>query len=96
MTTHNDNMPDEEEREEIEERDDPALDFWSDEGAHRYNEILGEGSAYRSTGVCLSKDPEADPDDEPCAYLDPEFYDPDEETLPPGEMELIFENSYIL
>jgi hypothetical protein len=71
------------------------FDFWSDAGARRFNEILDEGSAYLSTGVCFSKDPEADPDDEPREYLDPEFYDPDEETLPPDEMELIFENSYI-
>ena len=71
------------------------FDFWSDAGARRFNEILDEGSAYLSTGVRLSKDPEADPDDEPREYLDPEFYDPGEETLPPGEMELILENSYI-
>jgi hypothetical protein len=35
-------------------------------------------------------------EDEQCEYLDPELYDPDEETLPPGEMELIFENSYVM
>ncbi len=72
------------------------FDFWSDAGAKRYNEILDEGSAYLSTGVRLSKDPEADLDDEPCEYLDPDLYDPDEETLPSGEMELIFENSFIM
>ena len=72
------------------------FDIWSDEGAKRYNEILDEGSAYLSTGVRLSKDPEADLDDEPCEYLDPDLYDPDEETLPSGEMELIFENSFIM
>ena len=47
-------------------------------------------------GVDLSQDFEAYFEDEPCEYLDPELYDPDEETLPPGEMELIFENSYIM
>ena len=35
-------------------------------------------------------------DDQECEYRDPELYDPDEETLPPGEMEFIFENSYIM
>jgi hypothetical protein len=74
---------------------DREFDFWSDDGARRFNEILDEGSAYLSTGIRLSKDPEADLDDEPREYLHPEFDDPDEETLPPGEMELIFENSYI-
>ena len=93
MNTSNDNTPDEEEREE---RGDPAFDFWSGEGARRYNEILDEGSAYLSTGACLSMDPEADLDADPYEYLNPEFYDPDDETLPPGEMELIFENSYIM
>ena len=93
MAIDNDNLEDEDAPEQGGEQE---FDFWSDEGAKRYNEILDEGSAYLSTGVCLSKDPEADLDDEPCEYLDPEFYDPDEETLPPGEMELIFENCYIL
>lgn len=72
------------------------LDFWGDEGAGRINEMLDEGSAYLSTGVRLSGDPEADLEDEQREYLDPELYDPDEETLPPGEMELIFENSFIM
>jgi hypothetical protein len=34
-------------------------------------------------------------DDEPREYRDPDLFDPDEETLPPGEMALIVENSYI-
>ncbi len=93
MAIDNDNLEDEDATEEGGEQE---FDFWSDEGAKRYNEILDEGSAYLSTGVCLSKDPEADRDDEPCEYLDPELYAPDEETLPSGEMELIFENSYIM
>jgi hypothetical protein len=93
MGTNSDNTPDEDAREES---DDPSFDFWSDEGARRFNEILDEGSAYLSTGVRLSEDFEADPEDEPCEYLDPELIDPDEETLPPGEMELIFENSFIM
>jgi len=91
--TNSDNTPDEEAREE---RGDPAFDFWSDEGARRFNDALDEGSAYISAGAHLSEDFEAYRDEEQCEYLDPELYDPDEETLPPGEMELIFENSYIM
>ena len=93
MGTNSDNTPDEEAREEW---GDPAFDFWSDEGARRFNEILDEGSAYASADVHLSEDFEAYLEDEQCEYLDPELYDPDEEALPSGEMELIFENSYIM
>jgi hypothetical protein len=93
MEPNRDNTPDEGAREES---DDTSFDFWSDEGATRINEMLDEGSAYLSTGVQLSGDPEADPDDEQRDYLDLELYDPDEETLPQGEMELIFENSYVM
>jgi hypothetical protein len=91
--TNNDNTPDEEARDE---RGYPAFDFWSDEGARRFNEILDEGSVYTSANIHLSEDFEVYLEDEQCEYLDPELYDPDEETLPPGEMELIFENSYIM
>lgn len=93
MKPNSDDLPDESSREET---GDTSFDFWSDEGAKLFNEILDEGSAYLSIGVQLSWDPEADPDDEPRDYLDPELCDPDEETLPPGEVELIFENSYII
>jgi hypothetical protein len=93
LGTNSDNTPDEEAREES---GDPAFDFWSAEGARRFNEMLDEGSAYLSTGVRLSEDFESDLEDEPCEYFDPELCDPDEETLPPGEMELIFENSFIM
>jgi hypothetical protein len=73
------------------------FDFWSDEGARRFNEMLDEGSAYAATGVDLAGDfEETYLEDEDTEYLDPELYDPDEETLPPGEMELIFENSFIM
>lgn len=82
--------------EDEEEGGEQKFDFWSDEGAGRFDEILDEGSAYLSTGVLLLGDPEADPDDEQRDYRDPELYDPEEETLPPGEMELIFENSFIM
>lgn len=93
MGTNSNNTPDEDERKESCE---PEFDFWSDAGARRFNEILDEGSAYLSTGARLSEDFETEYEDEPCEYLDPELYDPDEETLPPGEMELIFENCFIM
>jgi len=93
MGNNNDNTPEEDAGEE---NCDTSFDFWSDEGARRLNESLDEGSAYASAGGRISGDPEADPDDEQRDYLDPELFDPDEETLPPGEMELIFENSFIM
>lgn len=93
MRTHNEIKPNEEGREE---RDDLAFDFWSDEGARRFNEILDEGSTYISAGVHLSEDFEAYRDEEQCECLDPELSDPNEETLPPGEMEMIFENCFIM
>ena len=93
MGTNNDNSNNDETREGS---DGPAFDFWSDEGAEVYNAILDEGSDYASANVALSEDCEDYPDDEVCEYRDPELYDPDEETLPPGDMELIFENSYTM
>ena len=33
-------------------------------------------------------------EDERGEYIDPDFCDPDEEALTPGEMELIFENCF--
>ena len=79
-----------------EECSNPAFDFWSDEGARRYNEALDEGSVYVSPYVPPSEDFEVYFDDEQCDYRDPELHDSDEETLPPGEMELFFENSYVM
>ena len=93
MKTDNDNTPDEEGREK---RGGRVFDFWSEEGARRFNEILDEGSAYASAGFHLSGDFEAFRDEQRCECLDPGFYDPNEETLPPGEMEMIFEDSYIM
>jgi hypothetical protein len=93
METNNDNTPDEEVREETSEQ---VFDFWSDEGARLFNEILDEGSAYVPVHVRLSQDFDADVEDEPCEYVDPELRDLEEETLPLGEMELIFENSYLM
>jgi hypothetical protein len=92
MKTVNDNTPDEE---GSEENYDPAFDFWSDEGATRFNEALDEGSAYISEGLPLTEDPEMSLYDELCEYRDPDLFDPDEETLSPGDMELIVENSYL-
>lgn len=77
MAIDNNNLEDENTTDEGGEQE---FDFWSDEGAKLYNEILDEGSAYLLTGVCLAKDPEADLDGEPYEYLNPEFYDPEEAT----------------
>ena len=93
MGTNNDNTPDEEAREEGGE---PAFDPWSDEGAQRFNAMTDDGSAYMAAGGRLSEDFEDDLDDNECEYFDPELCNPDEETLPPGELELIFENSFIM
>jgi hypothetical protein len=78
-----------------EERSDAVFDFWSDEGAKIFNEILDEGSAYISMGAHVCEDCETFGEGKECDYLDPDLYDPDEETLPPGEMEMIWENSYV-
>ena len=92
METSN-NCPEEEPREE---QDAPVLDIWSDEGARLFNQMLDEGSAYLSVNTLVFGDPEMEFYDQQSEYRDPEFFDPDEETLAPGDMELIFENSYIL
>jgi len=81
---------------EQEEREDPSFDLWSDEGAKRYNDMLDEVSAYISVVGQPSRDYEMDLNDEPSEYRDPELIDPDDETLPPGEIEIIFENSYLM
>ena len=67
MEPNSDNTPNEDAGEET---GDTSFDFWSDEGARRFNDILDEGNAYLSTGVRLSKDPEGDLDDEQCDYID--------------------------
>lgn len=92
MAETNDNSPAKEPREE----EEPASDFWSGEGARRFNEALDEGGAYARAHGPVSRDPEDEFDEREYEYRDPELSDPDEETLPPGEMELIFENSYIM
>jgi hypothetical protein len=88
----NDNNPEDQAREE----EEVAFDFWSDEGAQRFNDMLDEGSAYLTTHPHGFADPEMDIDDQESEYRDPELYDPDEETLPAGELELILENSYTM
>ena len=92
MAKDDDNAPQEDAREE----DEPTPDFWSDEGARRFNEALDEGSSYVGASGHHSDDFEIDLEEEEREYRDPELSDPDEETLPPGEMELIFENSFIM
>ena len=73
-----------------------AFEFWSDEGARRFNEALDEGSAYLEAYPHSIANYEEDFDGEECEYLHRDLYDSEEETLSPGEMELIFENSFIL
>ena len=81
----------------IEEGGEQEFDFWSDEGARRFNEAMDEGSAYAAERGHLSEDfEEAYFEDENTEYIDPELCDPDEETLPPGEIEIIFENAFIM
>jgi hypothetical protein len=91
MEMDNDNAPEKEEG----EGDELAFDFWSDEGARRLNEALDEGRDYAQACSHFSEDAEMYFEDEAGEYRDPELFDPDEETLPPGEMELIIENSYL-
>jgi hypothetical protein len=57
---------------------------------------LDEGSTYISAERHGFAHSEVDSDDQQSEYRDPELYDPEEETLTPGEMDLIFENSYIM
>jgi hypothetical protein len=81
---------------ETEEDCDPALDFWSDEGARLFNEIIEEGSASLAANPHSFGNYYEDINGEEREYRDPDLCDPDEETLSPGEMEIILENSYIL
>ena len=84
MQSNMNNIPEEEDEEE------PAFDFWSDEGPRRFNEMLDEVRAD------IFGEPDFEVDDHEAEYRHPDLCDPEEETLPPGEMELIFENSYIM
>ena len=92
MEIDNNNLADDIENEEDCEQ---AFDFWSDEGARRFNEALDEGSAYLEANPHSIANYKEDLDGEECRYLHPDHYDPDEETLSPDEIEIILENSYI-
>ena len=65
----------------------------SDEGA-RFNEALDEGGAYALATGRFSEDFEPRLNDEQRACLDRDI--DNEGELPPGEMELIFENCFIM
>jgi hypothetical protein len=68
MAKNNDNSQAIEQRKE-----EPVPDFWSDEGARRFNEALDEGEAYARAGGRFSGDPEDYPEDQDCEYRDPEL-----------------------
>jgi hypothetical protein len=57
---------------------------------------LDEGSTYLSGKRPGVADCGMDTEGAQGEYRDPELYDANDETLPPGEMELIFENCYIM
>ena len=91
MGVDNNNTPD-----ATEEGGEQYLDSSSDEGACRFNEALEEGGAYALATGRFSEGYEPRLNDEKCECLDPDLDDEREETLPPGEMELIFENCFIM
>lgn len=64
-----------------EEECEQASEFWSDEGARRFNEMIKEGSAYLADNPHLAERLGEDFDGEECYYLDPDLHDPDEESL---------------
>lgn len=70
-----------------EEDHEIAFDFWSDEGARRFNEMIEEGSAYLAANPHLTEKFGEDPDGEECEYVDPDLYVLDEETLSRGAMD---------
>lgn len=92
MGSENNNIADQDEAGEGVEQ---ALDFWSDEGARRFNEAIEEGSTYAWANPHRVQDFEEPLDDKDRYYVDPDLHDPDEGTLTPGEMEIILENCYI-
>lgn len=92
METNDNNLADDSANEEDCEQ---AFDVWSDVGARRFNEMIEEGSAYLAANPHSIDGYKEDFDGEGCKYVHPDLYDPDEETLSPGDMEMIFENSYI-
>jgi len=80
----------------VEKGDEPEIDWWSDEGVRILNEALDEGSAYMLAHPGSYTNFEECLDDNQCECLDPELYDPAEERLPPGEIEMILENCFIM
>jgi len=78
-----------------EEDCEPEFDFWRDEGAGLFNKIIEEGSAYLAANPHSNGNYDEDIDGEEYEYRDPDMCDPDEETLSPGDGEIILENSYI-
>ena len=91
MGVDNNNTP-----EATEKGDEQYLDSSSDEGARRFNEALEEGGAYALATGRYSEDFEPRLDEEECECLDPDLDDESEETLPPGEIELIIQNCFII
>ncbi len=83
-------------REATEEGGEHYLDPSSDEGARRFNEALEEGGTYALTTGRFAEDFEPRLNDEGCECINPDLDDEGEETLPPGEMDLIFENCFIM
>jgi len=71
-----------------EEDSEQSFDLWSDEGARRFNEVIEEGSAYLAANPHSIEKYDEDIDGEECECRDPDLYDPDEETLSPGDMEI--------
>lgn len=61
-----------------EEDCEQTFEFWSDEGARLFNEIIEEGSAYLAANPHFVEDFEEDFDDEEYEYRDPDLYDGDE------------------
>ena len=88
METNNNNLAD---NIATEEDCEQAFDFWSDEGAGRFNEMIEEGTAYLAANPHLAEKFGEDFDGEDGEYLDPALYVLDEETLSPGAMD----NCYI-
>lgn len=80
--------------ESIKKGDEPQFDWWSDEGARIFNAALDEGSAYTLTHPEPCDDFEEYIEDDLFEDLDRDLCDPHNE-LPPGEMKLVFDNSFI-
>ena len=75
MRTDNNNLADDIGNEEDCEH---AFDFWRDEGARLFNEMIEEGSAYLIANPHSIEDYEEDFDGEESENLNPDLYDPTE------------------